>query len=273
MTISNNENLNFNEKIAICYTCCGPTYRKTALEKLKNLHIDNLNLYYFIITDDKSYFEGVTRQNLIVNELKDFYIEYPELEKYESFLESTSVEDYAKKFIDQDYKFPFSTNRFHFKQAEKFGIHNIAMLGTDTDINLNVANIVLSHKNILYNSISRWPKNISENNMMHIVNILKEKYNLNVDNEVMVFDAAAKLFLFQNVEKMNQFFEIWNDIMFTLYKEDKIKKYFPGWYAINDEYILAPIYNALGFKPPLTDNYQNLFNPKHNPSEERFWMC
>jgi hypothetical protein len=45
--------MEFDEKIAICYTCCGPTYRKTALEKLNNLHIDNPNLYYFIITDDK----------------------------------------------------------------------------------------------------------------------------------------------------------------------------------------------------------------------------
>jgi hypothetical protein len=263
--------MNLEEKLAICYTCCGPTYRKTALEKLNNLHIDHPNLYYFVLTDDKSYFNGVTRQNFIINELKDFYIEYPELEKYEPFLESTSVDDYAKKFIEQNYKFPFSTNRFHFKQAKDFGVHNIAMLGTDTDINLNVANTVLSHKNILYNSVSRWWKNISEENMMYVVDILKEKYNLNVDNDIMIFDAAAKLFLFQDVEKMNQFFEIWNDIMFILYRENKIKD-FGGWYAVNDEYILAPIYNALNFKSPITDNYQNLFTPKHNPAEERFWL-
>ena len=55
------------------------------------------------------------------------------------------------------------------------------------------------------------------------------------------------------------------------YKEDKIKD-FRGWYAINDEYILAPIYNALGFKQPETDNYHNLFSPNHNPQEERFWI-
>lgn len=44
-----------NDKLAICYTCCGPTYRKTAKDKLINLHTDNDNLYYFVITDDKSY--------------------------------------------------------------------------------------------------------------------------------------------------------------------------------------------------------------------------
>jgi len=263
--------MDFNEKIAICYTCCGPTYRKTALEKLNNLYIDNPNLYYFVITDNKSYFNEVKRQNFIVNELKDFYLEYPELETYESFLESTSVEDYAKKFIAQNYKFPFSTNRFHFKQAKKFGICNIAMLGTDTDLNLNIINNFLNHKNTLYNAISRWYKNISEESMMHIVNILKEKYNLFVEDKIMIFDAAAKFFIFDNVNKMDQFFNVWNDIMFTLYKENKIND-FGGWYAINDEYILAPIYNALHIKGPKDDNYINLFKVKHNPSEERFWM-
>jgi hypothetical protein len=263
--------IDINEKIAICYTCCGPTYRKTALDKLNNLYIDHPNLYYFIITDDKSYFNEVTRKNFIINELKDFYPEFPELEVYESFLESTSVEDYAEKFIKQNYKFPFSTNRFHFKQAKEFGIHNIAMLGTDTNLNLSILNNFFESKNILYNAISRWYKNISEESMMHIVDILKEKYNLSVENNIMVFDAAAKFFLFDNIEKMDQFFNIWNDIMFILYKENKIK-YFNGWYAVNDEYILAPIYNALGIKGPDHDNYHDLFVVKHNPVEERFWI-
>lgn len=263
--------MEFNEKLAICYTCCGPTYRKTALEKINNLHIDHPNLYYFILTDDKSYFEGVTRQNFIVNELKDFYLEYPELETYESFLESTSVEDYAKKFIDQNYKFPFSTNRFHFKQAKEYGVCNIAMLGTDTDLNLSIVNHFLNPKNTLYNAVSRWYQDISEGNMMYVVDILKEKYNLSVEDTVMVFDAAAKFFIFDSVEKMNQFFDMWNDIMFTLYRENKIKD-FGGWYAVNDEYILAPLYNALNIEGPRDDSYVNLFNVKHNPAEERFWI-
>ena len=263
--------MSFNEKIAICYTCCGPTYRKTALEKLKNLHIDDPNLYYFIITDDKCYFEGVTRQNLIINEIGDFYPEFPEIEINEPFLKSTSVEDYAEKFISQQYKFPFSTNRFHFKQAREYGICNIAMLGTDTDLNLSRVNDFLNSKNTLYNAISRWYRNISEDNMMCVVDILKEKYNLPVKDEVMIFDAAAKFFIFDSVEKMDQFFNIWNDIMSILYKENKIKD-FGGWYAVNDEYILAPIYDALNISSPINDDYITLFNVKHNPAEERFWL-
>jgi hypothetical protein len=263
--------LNLNEKLAVCYTCCGPTYRETALHKLNHLHFDHPNIYYFVLTDNKEYFKDVKRSNFVVNELKDFYEEYPELELYEPFLESTSIDDYADKFIKQNYKFPFSTNRFHFMQAEKFGICNIAMLGTDTDLNLSIVNDFLEPKNTLYNAVSRWYKNISEESMLHVVNILREKYNLPVEDNVMVFDAAAKFFIFDNVDIMKEFFKIWNDVMFILYREDKIKD-FGGWYAVNDEYILAPIYNALKIEGPRNDNYVALFDVQHNPAKERFWL-
>ena len=145
------------------------------------------------------------------------------------------------------------------------------MLGTDTDLNLSRVNDFLNSKNTLYNAISRWYRNISEDNMMCVVDILKEKYNLPVKDEVMIFDAAAKFFIFDSVEKMDQFFNIWNDIMSILYKENKIKD-FGGWYAVNDEYILAPIYDALNISSPINDDYITLFNVKHNPAEERFWL-
>lgn len=260
--------VNFNEKLAICYTCCGPTYRKTALHKLNNLHFDDPNLYYFIITDDKSYFKDVNRKNLLVNELRDFYTEYPELEVYESFLESTDTNDYAKKFVALNYKFPFSTNRLHFKQAELFNICNVAMLATDTDIDLAAINPCFNEKNKLFNSVTMWPEEITQQNMMAVVNILQNKYKLKVEDIVMVFDAAAKFFVFESVKKMQEFFNVWNDIMFTLYRSNEIVN-FAGGYARNDEYILAPIYNALNIRKP--DTYIRLFTPQHNPSVERFW--
>jgi hypothetical protein len=265
--------MNFTEKIAICYTCCGPTYRKTALNKLKNFHINHPNLYYFIITDDEKYFNGLERENLVINNIKDFHQDYPHLKKYEPFLESLDENDYATKFINSGYKFPFSTMRFHLLQAKKYNICNVAMLGTDTDLNLNFINDeLLQNKNIIYNAVTAWYKNILEENMMHVVNILKDKYNLEVEQEPMVFDAAGRLYVFDNVEKMIHFFNVWDNVMLTLYNENKIKD-FGGWYAINDEYILAPIYNALGIKSPLSrDLFVNLFNVNHKPEEERFWL-
>ena len=53
--------------------------------------------------------------------------------------------------------------------------------------------------------------------------------------------------------------------------QNKIKD-FGGWYAVNDEYILAPIYDALNINSPINDDYITLFNVKHNPAEERFWL-
>lgn len=265
--------MNFSEKIAICYTCCGPTYRKTALDKLKNLHIDHPNLYYFVITDDESYFDGVERNNLVINNIKDFHKEYPDVEKYEPFLQASDKDEYATKFIETGYKFPFSTMRFHLLQAKEFGVCNIAMLGTDTDLNIDfIDDEMLSNKNIIYNAIGAWHKNISEESMMHVVNILVNKYNLQVDENPMIFDAAGRLYVFEDLEKMDKFFTIWNDVMSILYNEDKIKD-FGGWYAVNDEYILAPIYSALGMKGPSNlDLFINLFRVRHNPEEERFWL-
>ena len=182
------------EKIAICYTCCGPTYRKTAKEKLINLHEDNPNIYYFIITDDKNYFKDIQRKNLVVNELKDFYNDFPHLKKYESFLESENENDYAEKFIKLDYKFPFSTNRFHLLQAKNYDIKNVAMLSTDTDLNLENFSQIDEKINILYNCVSWWDSEITDNNMMYITEILKKYYNLEVDKIVRVFDGAGKCF-------------------------------------------------------------------------------
>ena len=78
----------FKEKVAICYSCSGESYRESALKNLQDYYFDDENLHYFIITDDKSYFDGVQRKNLVVNELKDFYEEFPLLEKYEATEES-----------------------------------------------------------------------------------------------------------------------------------------------------------------------------------------
>lgn len=258
------------DKIAICFTCCGPTYRKTARKKLMKQYKDDPNIFYFILTDDKKYFKGVKRKNLVVNELKDFYEEYPLLEKYEWFLESSSVEDYAKKFVDIAYRFPFSTNRFHMKQAEKFDILNIVTLGTDTDVKLDRITPWLSNQDKLYNAVSIWIENTEKQHMNLIVDILESKYNKKVDKDIFVFDAAAKFFSFSTKEKMMEFFNIWNDIMFMLYEADKIKL-FQGGYAVNDEYILAPIYNALGITRDEKFDQHMLFDVRHNQAEERFW--
>jgi len=258
-----------DDKIAICYTFCGPTYRKTAIEKLINLHKDDENIFYFVITEDKKYFEGIKRNNLFVYELNEFYDEYPHIKKYEYFLESTDKDDYARKFLEQRYRFPFSTNRLHLLLAEKHNITNVAMLGTDTDLSIEIYKNINEKDNRLYNSVGRWYKKTDEKNMTFIVDILNNEYNLSVEEEIMIFDAAGKLFCFENVEFMRNFLNIWDEIMVKLYDGDLIKHY-QGSYAVNNEYILAPIYNAIGIKPGKT--YGGLFTAKHNPKEERFWM-
>ena len=257
------------DKLAICYTCCGPTYRKTARDKLINLHEDNEDIFYFVITEDVDYFKDIQRKNLIVKNLKDFYDEYPHIKEYEYFLESESAEDYGKKFIETNYRFPFSVNRFNLLLAKEYGIKNIALLGTDTDIFIDVYKTLKPKQpNTIYSN-SRWYETIDNQNMMIIVEALKSKFNLNVSNEVMAFDAAGKLFCFDSTDYMIKFFEIWDYIIKYIYDTNNIHL-FQGSYAVNNEFILAPIYNALSIVGPVGD--VNLFYPQHNPEEERFWL-
>ena len=258
------------DKLAICYTCCGPTYRKTARDKLINLHKDNADIFYFVITEDVDYFKDVKRKNLIVKNLKDFYDKYPHVEKYESFLESESLEDYAKKFIATKYRFPFSVNRFNFILAKEYNIKNVALLGTDTDINLDRYKSLKDKDNRIYNAVSRWFEVTSKKNMHLIVDLLKSKYNITVDEKIMIYDAAGKLFCFDKIDHMMRFLDIWDDVIETMYKTKNIHL-FQGSYAVNNEYILAPIYNALNISGIPSDT-PRLFEVKHNPEVERPWL-
>tara|TARA_R110002167_G_scaffold347747_1_gene558737 strand:- start:66 stop:845 length:780 start_codon:yes stop_codon:yes gene_type:complete len=258
------------DKIAICYTCCGPTYRKTARDKLINLHKDNPDIYFFVITEDVDYFSDINRKNLIVKNLKEFYPQFPHVEEYEYFLESSSKEDYAEKFLKQEYRFPFSTNRFHLLLAHQNNIKNVALLGTDTDLIIDRYLQIKEKNNIIYNCVSRWDQKIQENNMHFIVDFLNSKYDLSVDDEVRIYDAAGKLFCFSELDIMAKFFEIWDQTMLHIYKNNS-QNLFWGSYAINNEYILAPIYNTLNIKGAVED-FGGLFDCKHSPDVERFWM-
>lgn len=258
------------DKVAICYTCCGPTYRKTARDKLLNLYTDNDDIYYFVITDDVSFFADIERRNLYVKDLKEFYGDFPHVEKYEYFLESVDEQDYARKFIEQQYKFPFSTNRFHFHLAKDHDVKNIALLGTDTDLVFSRYIAIEEKNNKIYNCIGRWDQDITENNMKYVVDILNSEFNLSVDNNVRIFDAAGKLFCFESVDFMLNFFNIWDRVMQIIY-ETNSQNLFWGSYAVNNEYILAPIYNAIGITGTTYD-FGGLFNCLHQPEIERFWL-
>lgn len=263
--------IKFDEKLAICYTCCGPTYRKSALDKINNLYFDHPNLYYFILTDDKEYFKDVKRKNLVVNELKDFYEQYPKLKIFEPFLESDNEEDYAKKFIEQNYKFPFATYRFQLLQAKEFNIHNIAMLSTDTYINFDIlSDKHFKDKNIIHNVVSQWFVDANNVKMKVVVDLLKDKYNLVTNEQIHVFDEAARLYVLEDTDKLNQLFNMWNDVVFSLYEEGKMDC-FTGWYVMNDEYLLGAIYDVIDIKGPKNIG-DNILLVNHNPKVERFWI-
>jgi len=273
--------LNLKEKIAVCYTCCGPTYRKSAYNKIKNYYFDNDNIYYCILTDDKEYFKDLNRKNLIVNELEDFREEFPKLKDKEFFLKSSDKNDYAQKFNSQGYLFPFSTYRFNVLQAIKLGIKNVSLLCTDTVIEFEsnfFDNDFFERTEMYYNAISEWDSQVIGTNMIYPVKILEEKYGLITDKYIRVLDQAARMYIPKDLESLKTFFNIWNTIIETLYENNEILHFY-GSYCINDEYILAPILNALKLNKrhchclqiPYEKSGKSFFRVRHNSIYERFW--
>ena len=263
--------IELKEKISICYTCCGPTYRKSAYDKLKDYYFDNDMIYYCILTDDKEYFKDIERKNLVVNELKDFYCLYPKLEQNEYFLESSGLDDYAEKFVNGEYLFPFSTYRFNLLQSIRLGVKNVAIMCTDTSIDFDhFDEHFFDHKNDVYNSVSEWDVNTLEHDIPYVVKRLKEKFNLNVDENVRLLDAAGRFFIPNNLTDLKKLFIIWNDVIEYLYDNNLIHLY-KGSYVINDEYILAPIYNALRITTNRDSHSSRIFNPIHDFGKERYW--
>lgn len=273
--------MNIKEKIAICYTCAGESYRESAYEKIKNYYQDDDNLYYFILTDDKNYFKDLERKNLTINELEDFRDEFPKLKDKEFFIKANNKSEYAQKVVNQNYLFPFSTYRFNVLQAIKAGIKNVVLLCTDTKILFDPKffnDDIFNKTEMFYNALSEWEENSCENHMNYPVKILKEKHNLSVDSKIKILDATARMYIPKDLGSLKKFFYIWNDVIETLYENDEIK-HFNGSYVVSDEYILAPIYNALNLTKrklnclqiPLDDPSSSIFETKHNSTYERFW--
>jgi hypothetical protein len=259
------------EKISICHTCCGPTYRKSALDKLTNFYEDNDDVYYIVLTDNKEYFKNLKRKNLIVKDLKDYYQHFPEIENNEWFLESTSMNDYSEKFCNINYRFPFSTYRFNIYESIKLGVKNVALLPTDGMLHINnLNNSFFEHTNLIHNMVSEWDENISKHNMKFIGDYLNEKFKLKPDNTIRILDAAARFFVPKDIDTLKNFFFIWNDVIKHVYEENMMNR-FQGSYARNDEYILGPIYNVLNLNTNRKNIRRDIFTIQHDPSTERYW--
>jgi len=256
----------YTEKIIVGYVAVGPTYRKSLYDNLKNYYEDDDNLYYCVITDNKDYFSDIDRKNLIVNDLNDFFDENDNRRK-EYLIRTEDKEEYAQKFRE-GYRFPFSVYRFLLIQAIELGITNVTMMCTDTKIDFNIfQNEFLEEKNTIYNAISNWYVHRDEKEINKIYPFIKERFNIEVDEQLLVLDAAARFYIGENVEQLKKLFDIWDEVTYHLYETDNMK-HFVGGYVINDEYILAPVYNAMKIKHKFN---HALFDVKHNAKVERFW--
>ena len=224
-----------------------------------NVDIDN-DLDKDLLTDNKEYFNQCTRKNLIVNELQDFYSEYPEIEPYEKFYTGMTAEEhynYITMNLGAGSKFSFSVYRFNLIQAQRLGITNVAMMCVDSCfsfkrmVEMNVLGKTFNHmfscKNKLYNAVAIYGTTKNHCSQLELTwKTLKEKYNYETTDEIVPTpDAAARLFIFESEEQMMKLFTIWNEMVVHLYETKQIGLY-EGSRVINDEFLLGPIYHMVG---------------------------
>lgn len=264
-----------NSKIAICYTCAGPSYRESALNSIVNNYPDNENIVYCILTDDATYFKDLNKKNVVINELTDFYSDYPETRKNEYFIKTNSKDEYGKFFTRDGYRFPFSVMRFQILQAISVGVKNVALLCTDSILDFDLFNkdrdFLLTHTNTISNAVSLWKVPPEEEYIPEIIEVLKEIDYYEPSKEIVVLDGAARFFPFDSLQTQVSFFNIWNKLIEKLYEKGIMNK-FKGGYAVNDEYVLAIIYDYMKFNfASLNKDFSHFLKVKHNPKQERYW--
>lgn len=264
--------------IAICMCCCGPTYRKSALEKLNNLYYSDPKIHYFIITDDKSFFNSCKIKNLTVNSLEELQDD-PQLESYEFYLKSNSIEDYAKKFNDTKYKYPFFSNRFHFLQILKYKKCKINLVfHACTDAYIDIPTLILNESKITRETdtigciLSQVDDYVSEDSrMIFFSQLLHSTFNLQTKDKVTKYDGAARFFMFSSHAKMKNFLEIYNQIIKLTFLSNNIKHLWCR-YAYTDVPVLATVANSIGLYRFSNHDFSNrLMRVKHVPTIDRFF--
>lgn len=259
----------FSEKIAVCYTVAGPTYKATALQKLRDRPKHDL-IQYFLITDDRQYFSEIQSDDILIKELSEFYGEYPEIKPYEYFLTTSDLKEYGDTFLNKHYAFPFSAMRFHLKLAEQMNITNVALMATDSELFLNkITDELLSDKNKLYNAVSLWQLEDHDIPKINIIaEVIKDIWNVDLPKTFMVYDEAARFYVFENIEFMNKFFSMWHELIVQMFERNKMK-HFHGTFMYNEELMLAAIYAILGITH--VEPWIGLFDVLHDLEKERPW--
>lgn len=258
--------------------CCGPTYRQSALDKLNNLYYSDPKIHYFIITDDKNFFNTCKIKNLTVNSLEELQGD-PELENYEFYLKSNSSEDYSQKFNNTKYKYPFFSNRFHFLQVLKYKKCKINLVfHACTDAYIDMPTFILNESKITEETdtigciVGQEDAHVSQDpRMIFFSELLNSTFSLQTRNKVTKYDGAARFFMFSSHVKMSYFFEIYNEIIKLTFLSNNIEHLWCP-YAHTDVPVLATVANSIGLYRFSDHNLSSrLMKVKHVPTIERFF--
>lgn len=287
-----------SNKLLLVQIAVGPTYRNRLLNNLiKNESYDLFDV--FIMTEDVDYFSSVSHKpNLFIKNINDIRKNYPwslEFEKIPPKIDSE--EDYAKLYIEENYKFPTMIERFvwDWEYAENYNAFifmNCDILPiADTEsykllenyfTNPTIKNPFSDIEDVLENKIIVIPGGGSHDVGYHtylkeFAEKINDKYQVTtkeIENVFPITDGNFRTFKFPDTKLIKPFFKLVNNVVHDVFTDNTyfVMREHSMW-LLNSELILSIIFNLLDVRlfPNTAEwGFHGSFAINCYP-EDRFW--
>lgn len=269
-------------KILLAHWPIGPTFK----DRVKyNLQVFDSYKFFdvLILTDDPEYFDDINYPNVKILDLNYCRDLHPQFNEFEFFPEEkrdcSTYKNQLNNLIMGGKKFSANIQRFSllYKDIKKYKF--ISILDCD---------MVPTHTEEQFKIFENYIENIMPNNSMSTnrayytwnnesnLSIL-EKYSKELNKEIKIeypiegCDSLFKFYKFENPEKIEEFFYVWNYILLDAFKTRN--HLLSGSWNILPEEILAITYKLLDIKVNSgQDHYINMGGMKsYNFPEDRYW--
>jgi hypothetical protein len=267
-------------KILLGYLCTGPTFKQRIIENIKKFP----SYKYFdvlILTDDPEYFNEIeSYSNIIIKDLNKYREQYPEFLPFEVLpTEKQDETKYKQEICSNGVKYPLHLQRFilKYENIDKYKFITLAdcdMSPIHNDFDFEQMMNYLEN-DISFNSISsnRCYYEYKELNIIDFTKLMADELNKDIDLSYPLnsFDGPLKIYKFESKEKIDEFFNTWNYILYNiLTKHDTLIK--GSWNMLSEE-ILAVIYRLTNIKVNSRDiDYDSLkLIRSFTYPEDRFW--
>lgn len=280
-------------KVLLGYTPIGPTYKNRIVNNL--LNFDGYKFFdVILLTNDPNYseFDKIRHfPNVIIKDVNKDREEYSQFSNYEKLAEEKNdTKIYAEQAVDlwinQKLPFPLHLQRFilNYQDISKYKfiiMSDIDIIPQHTEEDFNTMMYHLEN-NMPENSVSSIRGYQEWQNRLGVNDFIKEwaeKLGKNIDHSTPVcgFDNPIKLLKFSSPEKIKEFFDLWNTLLWDSFTNPKYQSadttVISNCWGQGSETLIAILYKLF----PITLNleasdYLSMYHFKSFTfPEDRYW--